>query len=431
MRARCGLRGRGFGLARLVFALTTLAASASSGHAAPHRPLRPSPQRTVTLRLSPCMAAVLDESEVRRLLAIELGTPLRSLPRDPLGTAVGLHLLLDCSDGNAQLADLSLEDADTGSASLRTVDLSRQAQPVRARLLALALAELVQAHVPDSVDAPLPSPRAPIEPSRRAPLAAEPSRPPQATARTQPKVAPTAPHPTAEGPARAVGADVAEGAAPPRGPAKDATLTATSGDAATPALPTSQPQPDGLYVQAGLALLLPFALQPAPLHVGGALRIGGDHRYHLGWDFDAQVQAVRRRTALGELSSDLLSSRVSVQAHVALWALRLRAGLGLRAGAVRLGGTPSDAAQTQGNERWAPFGGPLIAGSITLAPASLRRLRIDLSAEGGYLLWSATARVDGKPALAIAGPWLGLSLSLGVSLGQVRPQRSLRSERAR
>lgn len=421
MRARCGLRGRGLGWAGLVCTLTTLAASASSGHAAPHRPLRPAPQRTVTLRLSPCMAAVLDESELRRLLAIELGTPLRSLPRAPLGTAVGLHLLLDCSDGNPQLADLSLEDADTGSASLRTVDLSRQAQPVRARLLALALAELVQAHVPDSVDAPPPSPRAP----------SEPPRPPQATSRMQPKVAQAAPSPTAADPARAVSADLAERAAAPLSPAKDAVLPAISSDAATPALPTSQPQPDGLYVQAGLSLLLPFALQPAPLHVGGALRIGGDHRYHLGWDFDAQVQAVRRRTALGELSSDLLSSRVSVQAHVALWALRLRAGLGLRAGAARLGGTPSDAAQTQGDARWAPFGGPLLAGSITLAPASLRRLRIDLSAEGGYLLWSATARVDGKPALAIAGPWLGLSLSLGVSLGQARPQRSVRGESAR
>ena len=65
-------------------------------------------------------------------------------------------------------------------------------------------------------------------------------------------------------------------------------------------------------------------------------------------------------------------------------------------------------------------GVPLAAAAVTLAPASLRRLRIDLGVEGGYLLWSATARVDGMPALALAGPWLGLSLSLGASLGRAR-----------
>ena len=395
MWARNGLRVVGWGLGSL------LGLHAAQASPTTHRPAR----APIALQLSPCLADVVDESELRRLLAIELGTPLRTRP----GSAAALQLLLDCSDGNPQLADLSLEDPETGSATVRTVDLSLQAQAVRARLLALALAELVQTHSPDDRPASSPahstaSPRSQRAPSTTAARVTAP-RPAQEPAATP--VSPPTPTPAGPTPRRA-------GSSAP--PAMSASV-----DGSLPALPSSLPQPSGLYVQAGLALLLPFALQPAPLHVGGGLRIGGDHRYHLGWDFDAQLQVARRRTPLGELSSDLLSSRASLQAHMALWALRLRAGLGLRVGAARLGGTPSDAMQASGQERWAPFGGPLLAGSITLAPASLRRLRIDLSAEGGYLLWSATARVDGKPALAIAGPWLGLSLSLGASLARKRP----------
>lgn len=395
MWARNGLRVVGWGLGGLL-GLHTAQASPMT-----HRPVR----APIALQLSPCLADVVDESELRRLLAIELGTPLRTRP----GSSSSLQLLLDCSDGNPQLADLSLEDPATGSAAVRTVDLSLQAQAVRARLLALALAELVQTHSPDDRHVASPghaaaSPRSPRTPSGSA------ARTTTARPAQEPAKVPVSPPLTPPGEAP-----------PVRGvPLKQPAGTG-SVDVSLPALPSLLPQPSGLYVQAGLALLLPFALQPAPLHVGGGLRMGGDHRYHLGWDFDAQLQVARRRTPLGELSSDLLSSRASLQAHMALWALRLRAGLGLRVGAARLSGTPSDAAQASGQERWAPFGGPLLAGSITLAPASLRRLRIDLSAEGGYLLWSATARVDGKPALAIAGPWLGLSLSLGVSLARKRP----------
>lgn len=395
MWARNGLRVAAIGLASLL---------CLPSEAAPSRARRPPQQPPIVLQLSPCLAAVVDESELRRLLAIELGATLRSAP----GQASSVQLLLDCSDGNPQLADLSLEDAATGSASLRTVDLSTQAPPVRARLLALALAELVQTHSPERE----PESPAVASPARR-PSAASPHRSSQAPTAAQT----TGPAPETGQPSRQPAPTLpASALASP--PAAAAALPTS--EPTTPALTASRPQPDGLYIQAGFALLLPFALQPPPLHVGGGLRLGGDHRHHLGWDFDAQAQMARRRTALGELSSDLLSSRVSLQAHVALWALRLRAGLGLRVGATRLGGTPSDAMQTAGQERWAPFGGPLLATSVTLAPASLRRLRIDLSAEGGYLLWTATARVDGKPALAIAGPWLGLALSVGLSLGRIR-----------
>lgn len=343
------------------------------------------------VEVSPCLAGAVEESEVRRLLAIELG----SLPAPVAASVAALRAALDCSDGNPLVADLSIEVPQSGQSALRSVDLSGQVPSGRARLLALALAELAQAVIHEqSLTAAA---------ADRPPSAAAPSPPPP----SQPDIPSTAsidPPPTA----------------PLDPPMARPAATKSSVDLAAPALPASQPQPGGLYVQAGLALLLPFALQPAPLHVGGGLRLGGDHPHHLGWDIDIQGMAARRRTALGELSSDLVSGRATLQAHLALWALRLRLGLGLRVGAARIAGAPSDASQVAAQERWAPVGGPLAAAAVTLAPASLRRLRIDLGVEGGYLLWSATARVDGMPALALAGPWLGLSLSLGASLGRAR-----------
>lgn len=333
----------------------------------------PRPARALTpilsLHVSPCLAAVLDESEIARLVAIELG-PGR--PASPVAGPPRLHAQIDCSDGSPQLADLTVEEHGSGRALMRTVDLAAQAQPLHARLIALSLAELVHA----------------VDSERWEESHATPPSPP----------APTSPRPQGPPPAPVSGTG-----SPP--PAIDA----------APAEPRPQP-PRGLYLQGGLALLVPLAGPGAPLHVGAGLRLGGDHPYHLSWDVDAQVVVARRRTSLGELESNLLSSRATLQAHLAWSRLILRGGLGLRAGAVRLVGSPGDGALAMGRETWAPFGGPLLSLGAGFAPLSPRRLRTDLALEGGYLLWSATARVDGQTSLAIAGPWLGLSLSLGLSL---------------
>ncbi len=353
------------------------------------RPARP-PAPPLLLHVSPCLAAVLDESEVARLVAIELGPrpsagPGESLPR--------LQAQLDCSDGSPQLADLTVEERATRRALLRTVDLSAQAQPLHARLIALSLAELVHAIESERWEAQPPAAGGP---------ASEHTGPTAAPLSSPPRPGPPAAAPRAAAPA----------------PPPPTTAQPSAPTAAPPSL--SPPEPrlpplGGLYLQAGFALLVPLSGPSAPLHVGAGLRLGGDHRYHLGWDFDAQVATTRRRTALGEIESDLLSSRATLQAHLAWSRLLLRGGLGLRVGGVRLTGSPGDGALTTAREAWAPFGGPLLSLGLAFAPHSLRRLRADLTSEAGYLLWSATARVDGQSSLALAGPWIGLSLSLGLS----------------
>lgn len=361
--------------------LGVLWSGSGAGAAASPRPAR-ALTPILSLHVSPCLAAVLDESEVARLVAIELG-PGR--PATPTAGPPRLHAQIDCSDGSPQLADLTVEERGSGRALMRTVDLAAQAQPLHARLIALSLAELVHAvHSERFDDAPAPPPA--LSP---APPPAPPPAPKSPADGTSPAILPLGIS------AASVGSAVSTGSEPK-----------------TPPLA-------GLYLVGGLALLVPFAGPGAPLHVGGGLRVGGDHRAHLGWDFDAQVQTAQRRTELGVVTSDLLSSRATLQAHVSWSRLLLRGGLGLRAGAVRLAGAPGDGALS--DEKWAPFGGPLLSLGLSFAPLSLRRLRADLTAEGGYLLWSATAVVGGKPSLAIAGPWAGLSLSLGLALS--RPGR--------
>lgn len=328
----------------------------------------------LSLHVSPCLAKVLDETEVARLVAIELGPGRPSVSTAGSTTSpTRLHAQIDCSDGSAQLADLTVEDRGSGRALVRTVDLSAQAQPLYARLIALSLAELVHAVASERWEAPRPTP------------------------------------------------------SPPPAPVVPPTRKSPTTPIAIPSPESRIATPGGLYVLGGFALLVPLAGPGAPLHVGASLRIGGDHRYHLGWDFDAQVLTARRRTALGDLTSDLLSSRATLQAHLAWSRLLLRGGLGLRVGGARLAGAPGDSASTIAREAWAPFGGPLISLGLAFAPQSLRRLRADLTSEAGYLLWSATARVDGQPSLAIAGPWVGLSLSLG--WGQTTPSKQPTADR--
>ena len=61
---------------------------------------------------------------------------------------------------------------------------------------------------------------------------------------------------------------------------------------------------------------------------------------------------------------------------------------------------------------WGPFAGPmaLIGASLALP----RRLLIELSLEGGYVVLPVGARVAGVRAIAVEGPWLGLQAGLGI-----------------
>ena len=115
-------------------------------------------------------------------------------------------------------------------------------------------------------------------------------------------------------------------------------------------------------------------------------------------------------TALGEVSSDLLSARLGLGGHLRVPHVILRGGVGARLGAARLAGQATDPGGTTSQALWGPFGGPLGALGLTAAAG---RLRIDLGAEVGYVTSPVAARVNGSRAVAIEGAWLGIQLGLG------------------
>lgn len=358
-----------------------------------------SPLPALSLRVSPCLSTALDEDEVRRLLSIELGSRLLAAdwalmpPGHAADPARAVTAVVDCTDGLPYLADLRIEDGMTGKTLQRSVDLSALAQPVYARLIALSLAELLYANWTEILMAP-------------APPAAGSA--PAGDAQSASAVAP---------PAAAESVPAGAAVANPKAVVSVTPAGVSSGGGTTGAQPY---RGAGVYGLAAGGLWVGFGGEPALVHGGGGLRLGGDHAYHIGWDVDAQVQHAQARVALGDLTSNLLSLRAALQVHAAVPYALLRVGAGLRAGAAQLSGMPSDPTRVSGDSLWAPWGGPVLSLSAAMTPPQPARLRVDLALEVGYVLWSVTARVDGQRPLSVAGPWVGLSLGVGAVLSKNR-----------
>jgi hypothetical protein len=159
----------------------------------------------------------------------------------------------------------------------------------------------------------------------------------------------------------------------------------------------------------GLGAVYAQLREPA-VAFGGGLRLTGDHRHHLGWDADVLVHHGATATALGTVTRDLISTRATLQFHHQLPYLTLRAGLGGRLGAACLAGEATDPKAVLGAAIWGPWGGPLLALGLSAAAA---RVRLDMSVEAGYVVSPVAARVGGIRAVAVEGPWFGVQLGLG------------------
>lgn len=310
---------------------------------------RERPQVQVRLVIDPCVEA--EGAEVRRLFAIEFDAQLEGEPV-PAGTArVGVA----CTASPAGGVELRVDDPITGKALARTIDLSAAPPNARPRLLALALAELLFTSWTELEVTPRP--------------AVPPAGPP--------------PPPQARQAAR---------------------------------LLVRHRMPPALRPLAGVRLLGLAACQGffsgAGVLWGGGLRVGGDHRYHLGWAADLLSHHGENGNTLGALSTDTLSIGAVLSLHREFRRLAVRAGAGVRAGATRLGGQPQDPQQAAGGALWGAFAGPLAALSATLALP--HRLALELSLEGGYEAYPVGGRVAGKRVIAVEGPFLGLQLGIGM-----------------
>ena len=324
----------------------------------------------VALTIEDC--AAVEREQVRHLLSLELGGPLAdaatpaattraavscppaappaALPAAPTDTAAPPRPALPPEP--AELLTLRVDDAVTGKSLWRSIELQPADPGVRARLLSLALSELIFASWAELLVTPEP---------------AVPAATPAASA---------------------------------------ATRQATSVEVARK-LPRARP-PLGVQLS-GLGTAFVLWGEPAVCFGGGA-RATSDHRYHLGWDFDVLLQHGATATVLGTVNRDLVSARAALLFHQRLPYLILRGGVGGRLGAAKLAGEPADAKTTLSAAVWGPWGGPLLTLGLSAAAA---RMRLDLSIEAGYVVSPVAARVGGVRAVAIDGTWFGVQLGLG------------------
>lgn len=302
----------------------------------------------VALDIDPCVAVSADA--VQRRLALELGERVLGLGE---ASPTSSHASATCDESGR--ITLRIDDPLTRKSIWRSIDLLSQEPSVRARLLAVAIAELLYASFAELLLEKHPEP--------------EPPKPPQ----------------------------------PPMPVAVVQTWSGRVEDKLKQPLP-----PLGVALGAIGSILVQ---RNAPsLLAGGGLRLLGDTSYHLGWDVDLQYLGATTNDPLGEVRSDLIGARFAVHGQVRVPHVIVRGGGGLRLGLIRNTATPANPDETTASVQLSPWLTPILVGSISVA---IGRLRLDLSLEGGYVLIPVRARAAGQIVSALEGPQLLVSLGIG------------------
>lgn len=302
-----------------------------------------SPQ--VALQIDDC--AAVSPADVRRWLQLELGEQVLTLPDASSSTSVAR---VGCEEPGR--LSVRIDDPLTGKSIWRSIDLSSQVESVRARLLAVAIVELLYASFAELL----------LD---------------QRTEIATPK------------PAQPV-----------------AVVQAVSGLLEDK---LKQPLPP-LGVELGVVASIAVQQDAPTLLAGGGLRLLADTHYHLGWDVDLQYLFARTEGSLGSVRSDRIGGRLAIHGQVRLSKLVIRGGGGLRLGLVRHVGEPSDALTTVGSVQWGPWVAPVLVGSLSVAIA---RLRLDLALEGGYVVVPVRGHAAGLETTSLSGPQLLISLGIG------------------
>jgi len=284
----------------------------------------------VTLSVDPC--AQVSQPEVRRVLELELLSSRAAI--------TGVTAAVAC-EGEA-LA-FSVDDPITGRALTRTVDLSRAAPNARARLLALAIVEVVEASWSEQLFSPPPAPEV-------------------------------------------------HKVVPPLVP--------------VPAAPAQRPK-FGLSAHAASRTLLTSPLW----QWGGGLRFVHTPFRFLGYAAELSAEHGTFSTTLGSVFITSVDGLLELLGQLILGPVSFQLSAGSRFGVVHARGVPSI---------------PLVRAREVVGPWAGILGAFSASAGGG--MWFLTARVEGGQILVgvpsrvqsvntgMVGPWLGLSLGLGVRL---------------
>jgi len=304
---------------------------------------QPDARPTIALTVDACVA--VDAADVKQLVEIELHTTVIDDGLTKVTTR--------CAD---KTVELTVVDPLTGKSLTRSIDVMAEPPKARARLLALAIAELVSASWTELETNPTPA----------VPPAGSP------------------PSPAAKAAARDI---VHE---------------------RTPAFTVAPSQP----LRAVAVLDRRAFLAKTAWVTGLGVRLGQD-RGTFGWTADMLASQGTRAATLGEVAIDVVSIALGATAHYTWRNISARAALGARFGAARLSGVPRGE-DVEGRSVRGPWGGPSAAASISIVP--IKPLLVEASFETGYVVSPVHARVDGERQASVAGLWVGSAIALGVVL---------------
>lgn len=300
-------------------------------------------QPTLALTVDECVA--VEPSDVRKLVEIELHTHVLD---DGL-TKVAVR----CRDN---VVELTVVDPVTGKSLVRSIDVMAAAPKARARLLALAIAELVSASWTELETNPTP-------------------------------------------------------AVPPAGPPPEPAAKAAAREVVHARVPALASEPSHPLRVAALIDRRAFLARTAWV-TGFGVRVAQD-RELLGWTADMTASQGTRDSSLGEVALDVVGVALGVTIGHRWSIASARGAAGLRFGAARLSGVPRGE-DVEGRSVRGPWGGPFLSGSVSIVP--IKPLLIEASIESGYVIAPVHARVDGERQASVGGVWLGGALSLGVVL---------------
>jgi hypothetical protein len=147
---------------------------------------------------------------------------------------------------------------------------------------------------------------------------------------------------------------------------------------------------------------------------GGGMRIADDRFSWVGWSADALVEHGSRGVSLGHVDIDTITVSGALLIHREWGAFAFRTGLGLRAGATRLQGSPDSPNLAEGKSVYSPWGWPMALMGMSIQP--IEPVVIELSVESGYTVMPMGGVVGGSKEITLDGVWVGGQIGLGVKL---------------
>jgi hypothetical protein len=128
--------------------------------------------------------------------------------------------------------------------------------------------------------------------------------------------------------------------------------------------------------------------------------------------FDLELTAVRNETSrgLGTVDVSMWSAALRVSLRLARGRSWFDVGAGGRAGVARLAGVPDDVTTTRGATLAGTWAGPIAYVGVG---RRFWRLAVAAGVEGGTVLRAVSGLVDDGPSISVAGGWLSGTLAIG------------------